>query len=420
MKNYLFLLLLCPFLIFAQDNENSSDDPYDGYKQWHLELGVGGVKAAQAHTGAPGYPVPSPIGNLSSNTALLSGYNFNAGIRYMFNDKFGLRLKGGYNSWENDPDVSNFPATSSYIQTSLEAVLNVGNYMDFRNWSNRFNLQFYAGMGYGIFMPDNDNIDRFLSGQADENDGVFNAVLGFAPMYKISDNISLKLDFQALGTFGQQLNWDGASSVNTTAVDGLLFNLSFGVDIALGKGSNGSIDWYYKDDSAEMNALRDELNDLEGRVATLENAEPEDNDGDGVPDVINNYVQNYVQDQLDNFEVGGTVTSMVEDGYMRVFFDFNKDMPNTASTSDLASLVHFLQNNPDAKVELIGTTDVLGSDSYNDALSQRRAKNVHDILVEAGIDASRLEHRGGGKNDVYTSKNEYVRMLARTVTVKLQ
>ncbi len=421
MKNYLFLLLLCPFLILAQeqDSEGMSENPYEGYKKWHLELGIGGVKAAKAHTGAPGFPVQGPNGNLVSNTNLLSGYNFNAGIRYMFNDKFGLRLKGGYNTWTNDSDVSNFDAESSYVQTSLEAVMNVGNYVDFNRFTNRFNLQFYAGMGYGIFTADETNVDRFLPDSDDNTDGVFNAVVGFAPMYKVSENVSLKLDFQALGTFGQDFNWDGASGVNTTALDGLLFNASIGLDIALGKKSKGSIDWYYRDDAAEMNAMRDELDELEERVAVLEE-KPADEDNDGVPDVINNYVQNYVDEKIDGIDVGGTASALVEDGYIRLFFDFNEDMPNASSTSDLASLVHFLENNPDANVELIGMTDVLGPESYNDKLSQRRAKNVHDILVEAGIDASRLEHRGNGENPVYTSKNEYVRMLARTVTVKLQ
>ena len=112
--------------------------------------------------------------------------------------------------------------------------------------------------------------------------------------------------------------------------------------------------------------------------------------------------------------------TLIEDGYVRIFFDFDIDMPNASSTDDVARLINFMQNNPDANVELIGMTDVLGSNPYNDDLSQRRAKNVHDILVEAGIDASRLDHRGNGKNPVYTSKNEYIRMLARTVTVKLK
>jgi OOP family OmpA-OmpF porin len=141
---------------------------------------------------------------------------------------------------------------------------------------------------------------------------------------------------------------------------------------------------------------------------------------DQVPDYIKNFVQNYHNNNMpDNF-VTNFGESLVEDGYIRIFFDFDADMPNATSVDDVAALINFMENNEDAKVELIGMTDVLGSDSYNDDLSQRRAKNVYDILVEVGIDPSRLEHRGNGKNPVYTSKNDYIRMLARTVTVKLK
>jgi OOP family OmpA-OmpF porin len=425
MKNYLFLLLLCPFLIFAQeqDNESSTENPLDGYKKWNLELGVGVTNVARAWSTTPTTTLIGPNGqSFTANSGLLSGYNFNAGLRYNFNDKFGVRLKGLYATFSEDSDASNYSFDASYLQVNLEAVFNVGNFLDFYTWTDKFNLQMYAGPGYGHHFFDKDNYARFNGGGNADNvgdDNVFHAVFGFTPMYKLSDNITLKADFQTAFTFTQHVNWDGAADVSTRAIDGLMFNASVGINIALGEGEKGSIDWYYKDDTAEMNALRDELDELEERVAALE-VEPEDEDNDGVPDVINNYVTNYVDEKMDGLDLGGTAKSLVEDGYIRLFFDFNKDMPNASSTSDLASLVHFLENNPDANVELIGMTDVIGSDAYNDRLSQRRAKNVHDILVEAGIDSSRLEHRGNGENPVYTSKNEYVRMLARTVTVKLQ
>jgi len=419
MKNYLLLLLLCPFLLFAQEQEmeTSSEDPFEGYQKWNLELGVGATNVARAWS----FPQTLPGGQrVNAISGLFSGYNFNAGIRYNFNDKFGLRVKGLYATFSEDPDQSDFTFDSSYLQANIEAVFNVGNLLDFYTWTDKFNLQMYAGPGYGHHFYDETNLERF-SGRTDgDADNVFHAVFGFTPMYKISETVSLRADAQTAFTFTQDINWDGATEVTTRAVDGLMFNLSIGLSISLGEGDKGSIDWYYKDDAAEMNALRDELSELEDRVVALEEDKPEDSDNDGVPDVINNYVQNYVNDKMDNLDVGGTANSLIEDGYIRLFFDFNDDMPNTASTSDLASLVHFLENNPDAKIELIGTTDVLGSDAYNDKLSQNRAKNVHDILVEAGIDESRLSHRGNGENSVYTSKNEYIRMLARTVTVKIQ
>ena len=52
------------------------------------------------------------------------------------------------------------------------------------------------------------------------------------------------------------------------------------------------------------------------------------------------------------------------------------------------------------KVVIEGHTDAVGSEEYNDELSQRRAESVRRYLVAMhGIDASRLDAEGLGKND---------------------
>ncbi|HEX6019870.1 MAG TPA: OmpA family protein [Burkholderiaceae bacterium] len=55
---------------------------------------------------------------------------------------------------------------------------------------------------------------------------------------------------------------------------------------------------------------------------------------------------------------------------------------------------------PTQKVVIEGHTDALGSEAYNDDLSQRRAQSVRRYLVATyGIDASRLQAEGLGKQD---------------------
>lgn len=51
------------------------------------------------------------------------------------------------------------------------------------------------------------------------------------------------------------------------------------------------------------------------------------------------------------------------------------------------------------KIEIIGHTDRLGSDSYNDELSGRRAKHVRDYLVERGLSADVILANGHGKSE---------------------
>ena len=49
------------------------------------------------------------------------------------------------------------------------------------------------------------------------------------------------------------------------------------------------------------------------------------------------------------------------------------------------------------KVQVAGHADYLGSEAYNQGLSERRAKTVIDALVAAGIDAGRLTGVGYSK-----------------------
>ncbi len=65
-------------------------------------------------------------------------------------------------------------------------------------------------------------------------------------------------------------------------------------------------------------------------------------------------------------------------------------MPTADSIAILDQAVEVLQRNPDVKVELDGYTDSIGTDAYNQKLSERRAKIVHDYLVAHGVNASQL------------------------------
>ena len=50
----------------------------------------------------------------------------------------------------------------------------------------------------------------------------------------------------------------------------------------------------------------------------------------------------------------------------------------------------------------VGHTDRIGSDSYNKALSERRATSVKNYLVSKGIDAKRIYTEGKGESQPVT------------------
>jgi len=64
--------------------------------------------------------------------------------------------------------------------------------------------------------------------------------------------------------------------------------------------------------------------------------------------------------------------------------------PTADSIAILDQAVDVLQRNPNMRVEVVGHTDSVGTDEYNQGLSERRARIVYDYLTSHGIDASRL------------------------------
>ena len=60
-------------------------------------------------------------------------------------------------------------------------------------------------------------------------------------------------------------------------------------------------------------------------------------------------------------------------------------------------LAHALKDNPNTRVKIEGYTDSVGSDSYNQELSQRRAQAVADALQSRGVPADRYQIEGLGK-----------------------
>ena len=80
-----------------------------------------------------------------------------------------------------------------------------------------------------------------------------------------------------------------------------------------------------------------------------------------------------------------------------VLFDFNKSTLQPASDPVLQKVTDLLLKDPALKVEVQGHTDNVGGDSYNQTLSEARARAVMDWLIKHGVPAGRLTAKGYGK-----------------------
>jgi OOP family OmpA-OmpF porin len=78
-----------------------------------------------------------------------------------------------------------------------------------------------------------------------------------------------------------------------------------------------------------------------------------------------------------------------------VNFAFDKSDLTAESIAILDQAVDVLNRYPALKVEVAGHTDSVGTDAYNQGLSERRAKTVYDYLTGKGIAADRLSGPNG-------------------------
>jgi len=82
-----------------------------------------------------------------------------------------------------------------------------------------------------------------------------------------------------------------------------------------------------------------------------------------------------------------------------VLFESGRADLKMGAAGNLNKLVLFLNKHPDRSVAIEGYTDSVGSEDYNQALSQRRADSVRSYLVGQGIGSGRLTASGLGMSD---------------------
>lgn len=77
-------------------------------------------------------------------------------------------------------------------------------------------------------------------------------------------------------------------------------------------------------------------------------------------------------------------------GMRTVYFDYDDSSLREDAKEDLRNNFEILREHPSVKVEIQGNCDERGSNEYNFALGERRAKAARDYLVRLGVSESRL------------------------------
>ena len=395
------------------------------YNKWSIDAGAG-VSILSSSGLSEGYNTPFP--NL---------WTMNGGIRYMFNNKFGVRVGGGFDQLNQ---AGNSPKFATRIwNVNVQGVANLGRVLAFEEFTKNIGLLGHVGVGYGYMTSKNF--------RGVDNLGII--TFGLTPQVRLSDRVTLLLS----GTFNwyltQQYTFNGENltkDVNMTPMrhvnfQGLNFTATAGLQIALGK-KRVHADWYGikredKDDDKKVAQNEKTVNnhitrggsDVAANGQRIENDKNalannnvnNANDSDDEGDVNNSNIASNQNTTTNNIIVESVdpAKELIEKGYVNAYFGFDSSEPQDGSLWAVGFVANYLKQNPDAKLNIIGYTDQMGNAGYNEKLSKKRADAVKQLLVEMGVDTSRLASEGKGIDKGAKSSSAGARRLVRRVSFEL-
>lgn len=370
------------------------------YNKWSIDLNGGVNKPTVAVTS--GYRTTTP-----------SFWTANAGVRYMFNNKFGIRLAGGYDSFKNADNSPKFE--SSLWNVNLQGVANLGRVLSFETWTKDLGLLAHAGLGYGQL-----NSDLLSKG-----DQVGFLTAGVTPQLRLSNRITFLADGSVYFNARQQNTFDTNAKTDKRGIQGTNFTVTVGLQIALGKQSVHA-DWFA--DSNKTDDINQRLAKAEQDLANLNDKlaskadKMVDENNNNVPDEIESYLNQKYGNLANagNYTTGDAARELIEKGYINVYFDFNSSTPQTSSLWAADFVANYLKQNPSVSVNVIGFADEIGGENYNQSLSNRRADVVKQLIIDRGVDASKLVSEGKGEDTSVNKNSKNARQLVRRVAFQLK
>lgn len=197
-------------------------------------------------------------------------------------------------------------------------------------------------------------------------------------------------------------------------------SITAGLQIKFG-GSDRDADWHtytpYTTPS-DLARLEDQISDLDGRVN--DNSSRIDDNEDLIQALEDRMDE--MEERMDNLEqlvadmdrVDITIDS-------DVLFAFDSSTLRESAKPTLANVVRALARNPEKTLSVAGHTCDIGTDEYNQGLSERRAASVKRYLVESGIEEGRISTSGYGESQALVpNESEEARMLNRRVEMVIE
>ncbi len=125
-------------------------------------------------------------------------------------------------------------------------------------------------------------------------------------------------------------------------------------------------------------------------------------------------------------QINGAQVTRLDDNDLRVtvqndvLFDFNSAALRSSSRQSLNGMANVFDRYPNTTISVQGYTDSIGTASYNQRLSDRRADSVASYLERLGVDGARLRTVGYGESSPRASNGTASgRQLNRRVEIHI-
>lgn len=342
-------------------------------------------------------------------------------VEYSFSPLVGMGLEFIHNPFsrnysilpDKDSIAGSFKGASNDL--ILYGSMNLANLLNPYRLSNsqKLNVFLNAGVGYCLYKNSLDMIDP------NEYDMSPLATLGVNIEYNVSNSIALGLEGKYNQYHRKLIN--GNSSEKSNAL-----NLSIGLRYKINSTENkqharniSMCDYYPRPEPLiiektskcdtvgamiqlkimknEIDALNDKINKLTENKTALTSKEKGDS---------------YIQAQKTEEEIAS---------YDNIEFEFNSAKLQDSSSPTLDKIAAVLTNNPHSlKIGVIGYTDYIGTEKYNQDLSIRRANAVRLYLLNKEVPATNIYIIGCGKrNPIAPNETKTGRQKNRRVEFKV-
>lgn len=322
----------------------------------------------------------------------MNNLNSNAGLRIgrWFTPVFGLAAEG--NVYFNDHCKHYMPQSKTvarYMNVGLIGTVNLSNWFaGYKGEPRLFEVVPVFGFGWGHTFGTDENYNALTSKAG--IDFTFN--LGKSKAWQVYVEPSMNWSLNGYGYEGVAYN------INQSA-----FQLNAGIVYKF-KNSNGTHNFTIAQlrDQNEIDGLNSQINSLRGDL----------NDKDAQLSAKDKQIKD-LQNALDEcnkkpkYEKPATATNLQP----TVLFRQSKAVVDKSQMPNIELIAQYMKNHPEAKVEIKGYASPEGNKEFNQALSQKRADAVKNVLVKKyKIAADRLTTKGMGATDKLFKQVEFNRV----------